>query len=133
MFTSFQQQTPWSRKPPTNDFLHPRLSHTLPTSVVFHIYSLHSFSLANMPRINYDTRISSSPEIATEDKAMQYRQLISRATTQRFHSASLDGLTQPQHYGIMDKTVEAWELRELAIARAKAQATIGQLGIPWGT
>ena len=86
-----------------------------------------------MPCINHDTRISFSQEIATEDKAMQYRQLISRATTQRFHSTSLDGLTQPEHYGIMNDTVEAWELRERAIARAKAQATIRQLGIPWGT
>jgi len=86
-----------------------------------------------MLNINYDTRIRSGQETATEDKAVQYRQLISRATTQRFHSTSVDDLTQIEDCGIMDNTVEAWELRERAVARAKAQATILQLDIPWGT
>jgi len=86
-----------------------------------------------MLSINYDTRIRSRQETATEDKAVQYRQLISRATTQRFHSTLLDDLTQVENRGIMDNTVETWELREHAVARAKAQAMIRQLDIPWGT
>jgi len=118
-------------------FILDSLSLTLPTLVVFHTTpmpsSLHSFNFGNMLNINYDTRIRSGQETATEDKAVQYRQLISRATTQRFHSTSVDDLTQIEDCGIMDNTVEAWELRERAVARAKAQATILQLDIPWGT
>ncbi|CAE7013116.1 hypothetical protein PTTW11_02454 [Pyrenophora teres f. teres] len=87
--------------------------------------------LANLCSTECNTGFSSQQDNATEDKAVQYRQLISRATTQRLHSTSLDNLAQLQGHGIMDNTVEAWELRERGIARKKAQAAIQQLGIPW--
>ncbi|KAI2482203.1 hypothetical protein Ptr902_06584 [Pyrenophora tritici-repentis] len=93
--------------------------------------SFRSLSLCNPCSTEYNTGFSSQQDTATEDKAVQYRQLISRATTQRLHSTSLEDLTRLERYIIMGSAVEAWELQERVIARGKAQAAIRKLGIPW--
>lgn len=89
-------------------------------------------SSATIPNTNHAMSFPSHQATATEEKQVQYRQLVSRATTQRLHSASLDNLTKLQDCVISATTVEAWELRERAIARGKTKAALRNLGITWG-
>ena len=89
-------------------------------------------SPATIPNTNNAVPFPSHQTTTTEDKQVQYRQLISRATTQRLHSPSLDNLSKLQQCVISATTVEAWELRERAIARGKTKAALSKLGVPWG-
>ncbi|KAI4954518.1 hypothetical protein J4E91_002231 [Alternaria rosae] len=70
---------------------------------------------------------------ATNDgrAAVQYRQLISRAVTQRLHSPSLDDLTKTNLGDVPVHSLEEWELQERCIARNKARTEAEELGIPW--
>jgi len=72
-------------------------------------------------------------EDETDDdrEAVQYRQLISRAVTQRLHSPSLDDLTKTKAGDVPIHSLEEWELQERCIARSKARIEAGELGIPW--
>lgn len=64
-------------------------------------------------------------------REVQYRQLISRAVTQRLHSPSLDDLTKTDVNDTLAHTLEAWEVQERCIARNKAWIETEMLGIPW--
>jgi hypothetical protein len=64
-----------------------------------------------------------------EEKEVQYRQLVSRAVTQRLHSPSLSHV---RFEDLHADTFEAWELRERLIARDKAILETEKLGITWG-
>jgi hypothetical protein len=64
-------------------------------------------------------------------KEMQYRQLVSRAVTQRLHSPSLDDFTKMGVNDTLAHTLEAWEVQERCIARSKARTEAEMLGIPW--
>lgn len=70
---------------------------------------------------------------ATNDgrAAVQYRQLISRAVTQRLHSPSLDDLTKTNLGDAPVHSLEEWELQERCIARNKARTEAEELCIPW--
>jgi hypothetical protein len=70
-----------------------------------------------------------SQGITTEEREVQYRQLISRAVTQRLHSPSLSHL---KHQDVRADTLEAWELRERLISRDKARVETKILGVAWG-
>jgi hypothetical protein len=67
--------------------------------------------------------------ITTEEREVQYRQLISRAVTQRLHSPSLSHL---KFQDVRADTLEAWELRERLISRDKARLETKILGVAWG-
>jgi len=56
----------------------------------------------------------------TPKPAIEYRQLISRAITQRLHSP-----TWPS-------SLDAWERNERLSAQAKARERLGKLGVTWG-
>jgi hypothetical protein len=73
-------------------------------------------------------------ELGTNDglKEVQYRQLVSRAVTQRLHSPSLDDFTKIGVNDTLAHTLEAWEVQERCIARSKARIEAEMLGIPWG-
>ena len=79
----------------------------------------------------YAQRIASIPdkEHTTEDQEVQYRQLVSRAVTQRLHSPSLSNINLKDLY---TDSWEAWELRERLIARNKAKIEIEGLRVSWG-
>ena len=64
-------------------------------------------------------------------EAVQYRQLISRAVTQRLHSPSLDDLTKTKAGDTHVHSLVQWELQERCIARNKARIETEGLGIPW--
>ncbi|KAI4658977.1 uncharacterized protein J4E79_006737 [Alternaria viburni] len=64
-------------------------------------------------------------------ETVQYRQLISRAVTQRLHSPSLDDLTKTKAGVAPIQSLEEWELQERCIARNKARNEAEELGIPW--
>jgi len=64
-------------------------------------------------------------------ETVQYRQLISRAVTQRLHSPSLDDLTKTQVGVAPVQSLEEWELQERCIARNKSRIEAEELGIPW--
>ena len=64
-------------------------------------------------------------------EAVQYRQLISRAVTQRLHSPSLEDLTKTAAGNIIAHTLEEWEIQERCIARIKARNEAEEFGIPW--
>jgi len=64
-------------------------------------------------------------------ETVQYRQLISRAVTQRLHSPSLDDLTKTKAGVAPVQSLEEWELQERCIARNKARNEAEELGIPW--
>jgi hypothetical protein len=68
-----------------------------------------------------------------EGKKVQYRQLVSRAVTQRLHSSSLEDLTKTTVDTTPAHTLEEWELQERCIARNKARVEAEMLGIPWST
>ncbi|KAF1833462.1 hypothetical protein BDW02DRAFT_475505, partial [Decorospora gaudefroyi] len=65
------------------------------------------------------------------DTFTQYRQLISRAATQRLHSPSLDNLPLDFTPNPNPDTMQAWETQERLTARQKAHATLQYLGISW--
>ncbi|KAH7082397.1 hypothetical protein FB567DRAFT_474864 [Paraphoma chrysanthemicola] len=67
---------------------------------------------------------AASPAAPNPD--VQYRQLISRAVTQRLHSPSLDS-DQPDDKGYSD----AWETNERRKARDKAKTQVLLLGRSW--
>ncbi|KAH4957363.1 hypothetical protein HBI18_181400 [Parastagonospora nodorum] len=50
----------------------------------------------------------------------EYRQLVSRAITQRLHSPT-----------DTNSSLDAWELAERKVARAKARERLGKLGVSW--
>jgi hypothetical protein len=70
-----------------------------------------------------------SEELTTEELEVQYRQLISRAVTQRLHSPSLSHL---KFQDVRADTLEAWELHERLISRDKARLETKMLGVAWG-
>jgi hypothetical protein len=71
--------------------------------------------------------------LCEEGKKVQYRQLVSRAVTQRLHSSSLEDLTKTTVDTTPAHTLEEWELQERCIARNKARVETEMLGIPWST
>ncbi|KAI4960379.1 hypothetical protein J4E86_002001 [Alternaria arbusti] len=70
-------------------------------------------------------------KINSGQEGVQYRQLISRAVTQRLHSPSLDDLTKKKAGDAPVHSLEQWELQERCIARSKARTEAEELGIPW--
>jgi hypothetical protein len=64
------------------------------------------------------------PKHNTLPPSTQYRQLVSRAATQRLHSPSLDQASP--------SLAEAWEFHERRIAREKARQQLRYLGVSWG-
>jgi hypothetical protein len=52
---------------------------------------------------------------------IEYRQLISRAITQRLHSSTPT-----------KSSLDAWELAERKVAQTKARERLGKLGVTWG-
>ncbi|KAF2249470.1 hypothetical protein BU26DRAFT_595370 [Trematosphaeria pertusa] len=57
-------------------------------------------------------------------RAVQYRQLVSRAVTQRLHSLSLDDLTT--------FSGDAWEKTDRVKARERVRRDVQLLGVAWG-
>jgi len=64
-------------------------------------------------------------------ETVQYRQLISRAVTQRLHSPSFDDLIKTKVGDTPAHSLEEWEMQERCIARNKARLEAEELGIPW--
>jgi hypothetical protein len=62
----------------------------------------------------------------TDPINVQYRQLVSRAATQRLHSPSLDRIPSAQH-----NVFETWEMQERQQAREKARMHAQSLGVSW--
>jgi hypothetical protein len=62
----------------------------------------------------------------TDPINVQYRQLVSRAATQRLHSPSLDRRPSPQH-----NVFDIWEIQERQQARARAGIHARSLGVSW--
>ncbi|KAH8701289.1 hypothetical protein GQ44DRAFT_55837 [Phaeosphaeriaceae sp. PMI808] len=73
---------------------------------------------------------SSSIDRRRHDNALptevHYRQLVSRAVTQRLHSPSLDNLRPTS-----GDSITKWELGERTYAREKAKVHTGALGVTW--
>lgn len=57
----------------------------------------------------------------SQPPTIEYRQLVSRAVTQRLHSLA------PNH------DLDEWEVEERIVAKAKAQRRLQRLGVTWGT
>lgn len=66
-----------------------------------------------------------------DDRGVQYRQLVSRAVTQRLHSPSLDDLTKTDVANKLAHPLKTWETQERSIARDKARVEAKMLDIPW--
>ncbi|KAH8639731.1 hypothetical protein IG631_07501 [Alternaria alternata] len=66
-----------------------------------------------------------------DDRGVQYRQLVSRAVTQRLHSPSLDDLTKTDVANKLAHPLKTWETQERSIARDKARIEAKMLDIPW--
>ncbi|KAF1935946.1 hypothetical protein EJ02DRAFT_360312 [Clathrospora elynae] len=88
-------------------------------------YTQHSFR-ATASRFENYTHSKSQQDIAIE-KNIQYRQLVSRAVTQRLHSPSLDDVSTSS----LQNTLEAWEMEERKKSRHKATMEARILGIAW--
>lgn len=63
----------------------------------------------------------------SEAQTLQHRQLVSRAATQRLHSASLDEVAP-----LSTNCFEMWERQERLKSRAKARIQLEGLHITWG-
>jgi hypothetical protein len=57
---------------------------------------------------------------------IEYRQLVSRSSTQRLHSPSLDHLPR-----VTTKSLVQWEIDDRKTSRAKAQQQLSVLGVSW--
>ena len=94
--------------------------------------TLLELSSARPSNFNTDARTKArKDETRGGREAVQYRQLISRAVTQRLHSPSLDDLTNTKAGDTTVHFLEEWELQERCIARNKARVEAEKLGIPW--
>ncbi|KAI4629473.1 uncharacterized protein J4E87_003737 [Alternaria ethzedia] len=94
--------------------------------------TLLELSSAKPSNFNTDVHTRARKDKTNNDQeAVQYRQLISRAVTQRLHSPSLDDLTKTKVGVTPVQSLEEWELQERCIAQSKARIEAEELGIPW--
>lgn len=63
------------------------------------------------------------------DLNVEYRQLVSRASTQRLHSPSLSNTRKL----LASDPLAQWELDERRMSKARMEERIRFLGINWGT
>ncbi|KAG9190828.1 hypothetical protein G6011_08916 [Alternaria panax] len=86
---------------------------------------------AKPPNVHTEASSTTQRNETDDDRGVQYRQLISRAVTQRLHSPSLDGIMKTDVGDNFAHPLEAWETQERCTARDKAQTEAEILGIPW--
>jgi len=94
--------------------------------------TLLELSSAKPSNLNTDAHLQAREDETNDGReAVQYRQLISRAVTQRLHSPSLEDLTKTKVGVAPVQSLEEWELQERCIARNKARVEAEKLGISW--
>jgi hypothetical protein len=116
--------------------LHVRATPCSYPAVVFSTYCIMAITLqglnsAKPPSAHTEACLTRQRNATVDDRRVQYRQLISRAVTQRLHSPSLDDLTKTDVGHTLAHTLKAWETQERCIARDKARNEAEMLGIPW--
>lgn len=96
---------------------------TMAHTALFHPFHL---PLINSPPTLRPIR--PTPRPSPIDTNLAYRQLISRAVTQRLHSPTLD-ISRPADLG--DSTLK-WEFEERLKARRIAKGKVREIGVSWG-
>ena len=94
-------------------------------------YSPFPFSFPYHPVRSFSTLSASSRSDEDLPIDVQYRQLVSRAMTQRLHSPTLS--SRPRTIDTDIDIFEAWEKAEREQAKDKAKAHANMLGVQRGT